>query len=206
MTTVLIPAYAPPISYMACLLKQEKITWVQGTAYKKQTYRNRAYIYGANGRLTLTIPIVHTGQEQRQKDHQVRTHLDSRWQQLHWKSLEAAYRSSPFFEYYEDTLHPVYEKKNRNLFDFNKELITTILGLMDVSIPQTASPLNPLHHKINESLMDAKKKTIVLPSYRQVFGHKFGFISNLSILDLLFNLGPESLSYLKICQHRLNSS
>ena len=107
MTPVIVPAYAPPVSYLTWLLQQDTIYWVTDSHYHKQTYRNRAYIYGANGRLTLTIPIVHKRQQSHQKENEVQTDVHSRWQQLHWKSLQAAYRSSPFFEFYEDAFAPL---------------------------------------------------------------------------------------------------
>lgn len=199
MIPVLIPAYAPPISYMAWMMQQDRIYWVTDSHYKKQTYRNRAYIYGANGRLTLTIPIVHKRQQQHQKENQVQTDTHARWQQLHWKSLQAAYRSAPFFEFYEDALAPLYIDPAPSLFQFNRQFIDVILSLLEVSIPQEEQSLEMQNHQMQESLLDAKKPTQIFPTYTQVFENKYGFLSDLSSLDAIFHLGPEARSYILSC-------
>ena len=116
------PAYLPNIHYMSWVVSQRQVAIVIDNPYQKQTYRNRTEIYGANGKLKLTIPIVHTKKQSRQIDKAVAIHYENGWQKNHWKSLEAAYRSSPFFEFYEDDFQPFYHQKFEKLMDFNIEL------------------------------------------------------------------------------------
>ena len=188
------PAYLPPIKYMAWIIAQKEIAFVLSGHYQKQTYRNRTEIYGANGKLKLTIPIVHNKNNAHQLDGDVTIHYQSSWQKDHWKSFEASYRSSPFFEFYEDDLYSFFHEKEEKLMDFNIALIKKILSLLNADVK-----INLAKNEINESLelLNAKeKKVFKTPVYRQVFDSKYGFISNLSILDLIFNVGPESLDYL----------
>ena len=193
-----VPAYFPSIQYVKALLKAKDATFALESNYQKQTYRNRCSIYGANGKLNLTIPIQHTKRDGHQKDKVVKIMWKENWQKLHWRSLSSAYRSSPFFEFYEDELKEVFFKQPEKLMDFNIDLLSCILSLIEIdlsfSFKKNYSPLSPLE----ESLINAKKEsTISYPVYQQVFATKHGFIPHLSFLDLLFNLGPQSLDYLE---------
>lgn len=200
MIPVVVPAYAPPVSYFTWLLQQGTIYWVTDSHYHKQTYRNRTYIYGANGRLTLTIPIVHKREQSHQKESEVQTDVHSHWQQLHWKSLQAAYRSSPFFEFYEDAFAPLYQETAHTLYQFNRCFLDVLFDALDLDIPQEEVALDFTKHQLQESLLNAKQTHPVFPHYTQVFESKYGFLSNLSSLDLLFNKGPEARAYLDHCQ------
>ena len=195
MVTGVCPAYLPNIHYMAWVVSQRQVTMVTNNPYQKQTYRNRTEIYGANGKLKLTIPIVHTKNKDRQIDEAVAIHYEHNWQKDHWKSLEAAYRSSPFFEFYEDDLHPYYHQKFEKLMDFNIALIKKILSLLDVEVDLLTK--ENVDEEFTDLIIAKKKLNKVNPHYHQVFQSKHGFINNLSILDLLFNLGPQSLEYLR---------
>ena len=193
-----VPAYFPSIQYVKALIKAKEVTFTLESNYQKQTYRNRCSIYGANGKLNLTIPIQHTKRDGHQKDKAVKIMWEENWQKLHWRSLSSAYRSSPFFEFYEDDLKEVFFKQPEKLMDFNIDLLSCIFSLIETdlsfSFKEDFSPLSPLE----ESLINAKKEsTISYPVYQQVFATKHGFIPHLSILDLLFNLGPQSLDYLE---------
>lgn len=193
-----IPAYFPSIQYIKALIKAKETTFTLESNYQKQTYRNRCSIYGANGKLNLTIPIQHTKRDGHQKDSSVKIMWEENWQMLHWKSLTSAYRSSPFFEFYEDELKEVFFKQPEKLMDFNIGLLKCILSFLEIdfsfSFKEDYSPLSPLE----ESLINAKKDpTISYPMYQQVFATKHGFISHLSIVDLLFNQGPQSIDYLE---------
>jgi hypothetical protein len=194
MVTGICPAYLPNINYMAWVVTQRQVTLVTHNLYQKQTFRNRTEIYGANGKLKLTIPITHTKNQGRQIDDTVAIHYESNWQKDHWKSLQSSYRSSPFFEFYEDDFYPYYHQKIEKLMDFNIALIKKILSLLDAEVNLV------IKGKVGEEFSDliiAKKKIEKInPHYHQVFQSKYGFINNLSILDLLFNLGPQSLEYL----------
>ena len=193
-----IPAYFPSIQYIGALIKAKEVSFTLESNYQKQTYRNRCSIYGANGKLNLTIPIQHTKRDGHQKDSSVKIIREENWQILHWKSLTSAYRSSPYFEFYEDELKEVFFRQPKKLMDYNIDLLECILSLLEIdlsySFKESYSPLTPLE----ESLINAKKQsTISQPVYQQVFATKHGFIPHLSILDLLFNLGPQSIDYLE---------
>ena len=191
------PAYLPSIRYMAWIVAKKEVTFVLTNQYQKQTYRNRTEIYGANGKLKLTIPISINKFQKNQLDSEVKIFNDSSWQRDHWKSLESAYRSSPFFEFYEDDLYPFFQRRYEKLMDLNIALIKKIFSLLEIVIKFKKT------NKVDEfsELIRARQKTIFkIPIYRQVFDSKYGFIDNLSILDLIFNVGPESNNYLKKLQ------
>lgn len=195
MTAGFIPAYLPNIQYMARLVTEEKIAFINNKHYQKQTFRNRTEIYGANGKLKLTIPIVHHKTKAHQLDGKVAIHYDNKWQKDHWKSLEAAYRSSPFFEYYEDDFYPYYHQNFEKLMDFNIVLIEKILSLLDAEV--NILRMVKVEKEFSDLIIAKKKVKKDNPHYHQVFQSKHGFINNLSILDLIFNLGPQSLEYLR---------
>ena len=191
------PAYLPSIRYMAWMAAQNEVAFVKTNNYQKQTYRNRTEIYGPNGKLKLTIPILHKKNQKHQLDSEVEIFQESSWQKNHWKSLESSYRSSPFFEFYEDDLYPFFHQRQRRLMDLNISLIKKIFSLIDIEIVIKSTK------EIYEfpELLDAKKKSVYkTPIYNQVFNSKHGYINNLSILDLIFNLGPDSNFYLKKIQ------
>jgi hypothetical protein len=184
---------------MAWVVSQKEIALVTHNPYQKQTFRNRTEIYGANGKLKLTIPIVHSKTKERQIDEAVAIHYENSWQKDHWKSLEAAYRSSPFFEFYEDDFHPFYHQKFEKLMDFNIALIQKVLSLIDAEVKLL--PKEKTADEFNDMIIAKHKVKKENPHYQQVFQSKHGFINNLSILDLLFNLGPQSLEYLGQVDH-----
>jgi len=190
----LIPAYLPPISYFKSFINQNEISFCKNTNYQKQTYRNRCVIFGANGKQNLTIPI--TKDEIKKGDKYVTFYNDINWQKNHWKSIESAYNSSPFFEYYKDDLKPFYIKKYKILFDYNVKFMIHIFNILDLNIKvkEVNRMTNP--KEIN-ALLDPKKETVNFKYYSQVFDEKYEFQSDLSIIDLIFNIGPESVDYIK---------
>lgn len=170
--------------------------------FQKQTFRNRQYIYGANGKLMLNIPVKHSKSSVRRKYVDCKIENSFKWQELHFKSLETAYRTSPYFEFYEDDLIPLYRKTYDSLFDFNLECFKTILELLQIEIEISFSESYKEKYSDNvhdlRHLINAKTQyDLEFKPYHQVFESKHGFIENLSILDALFNLGPETVSYLK---------
>ena len=205
MNSILIhPAYFGSILQFCHISQAEELVFENEDNYQKQTYRNRQYIYGANAKLLLNIPIKHTGKKNiRQKYKEVKIGNDFKWQIIHWRSLETAYRTSPFFEFYEDELIHLYEKEYKYLLDFNYdcfEAVSECLQLEKEYRKTEEYQLEILEEKIQDKryLIDAKRKQLpTLETYTQVFEDKFGFIPNLSILDLLFNEGPNSLNYLQ---------
>jgi len=174
----------------------------------KQTYRNRFSIYAANGILSLTIPVA-KGTIQKTLIKDIRISYDMNWQKLHWKSIESAYRSSPFFEYYIHEFIPFYRSKFQFLFEFNIEIQKVILSLL--KIDKKVLFTDEFYKNGRGNIFDFResihpKKRVNKPDpdfhpvpYKQVFSSKHGFIGNLSIIDLLFNEGPNSYDILKSC-------
>ncbi|MGX1024187.1 WbqC family protein [Psychroflexus sp. MBR-150] len=193
--------YFGPISFYKSLVEYKEIYIEAAENYQKQSYRNRQNIYGANGKLMLNIPVKHSGSKQRLKYRESQIENDFYWQDLHFKSLETAYRTSPYFEFFEDDIEPLFKEKFNSLFDFNLKCFKTTLDLLDLDIKiEMTSEYLEKYNDIDDQreLIKAKSKTDYnIKPYHQVFEDKYGFISNLSILDLLFNLGPESVNYLK---------
>lgn len=200
MSIILHPTYFPNIAAFAAMSKAEHVVFETDDNFLKQTYRNRAYIYGANGKMTLNIPVIHS-QKNRQKYRDVKIFNEEKWQSLHWKSLLSAYKTSPFFEYYEDDLHPLFHKKADYILDFNFKCFETICDCLQLEIDssRTETFVKTVEDKIDyRFLVNAKKEHPQrFEQYTQVFTNKHGYINNLSILDLLFNEGPNALNYLE---------
>ncbi|MDR2122026.1 MAG: WbqC family protein [Flavobacteriaceae bacterium] len=188
--------YFAPVSYFALWLKSEDVHLEQWENFPKQTYRNRCVIQGANGKLPLIIPIEHSG-ARIMKD--IKISYASDWQKLHWKSIRSAYQSSPYFEHYENTLIPVFEKKETFLFDMNLKTldwVNTILKF-DFSYQLTDKYIKDTEGTDAREMFNAKKESPHLyPEYIQVFSDRFDFMNDLSILDLICNLGPKSAIYI----------
>ncbi|WP_300569634.1 WbqC family protein [Flavobacterium sp.] len=199
MNILLHPTYFPSISHFVAMAKAESIAFEMEDNFQKQTNRNRMYIYSPNGIQLLNIPVKHSKEaHQKTKDVKLETAFD--WQKQHFKSLEAAYRTSPFFEYYEDTLSPIFTKKHTFLMDLNLqtiEIISKCLGLK-LESQKTVEYFHEANDLVDfRALANGKKDTNTFEPYTQVFEEKHGYINNLSILDVLFNEGRFSLDYLK---------
>lgn len=200
MNNILIhPGYFPSISHFVAIAQSDLVTFEMDDNFQKQTNRNRMYIYSPNGIQLLNIPIKHS-KEAHQKTKDVRLETAFDWQKQHFKSLEAAYRTSPFFEYFEDDIAPIFQKKHTFLMDLNLEtmsIVSKCLGL-EFDYNETAKYFHEVNGKIDlRNLINGKKDTSVFKPYTQVFGEKHGYLNNLSILDLLFNEGRYALDYLK---------
>jgi len=188
------------MAHFVAMVNAEEIQFEMDDNFVKQTYRNRAYIYDANGKLALNIPVTHS-QKNRQKYRDVKIFNAEKWQSLHWKSLLSAYRTSPFFEFYEYELQPLFEIKTDFILDFNLKCFEVICDCLqlELNITETKVYQNKVEG-INDFrfLVNAKKEPdYQFDTYTQVFNDKHGFIPNLSILDLLFNEGPNAINYLK---------
>lgn len=199
MNILIHPTYFPSISHYIAMIKADMVTLEMEDNFQKQTNRNRMYIYSPNGVQLLNIPVKHS-LDRHQKYKDVRIENDFGWQKNHFKSLEAAYRTSPFFEYFEDDFRPLFEKKHEFLMDLNLEtfeLVNDALGIQ-FSIEKTTEYFHETTHlKDFRSLANGKKDTTQIEEYTQVFNEKHGFLNNLSILDLLFNEGRYAVDYLK---------
>lgn len=193
-----IPTYFSPISQYQALLNSNSITFEVEDNYQKQTYRNRCYIYGANGKQLLNIPVTIPKSNKKTKSKDILIE-NSNWQKQHYKSLEAAYNHSPFFEFYKDDLHKIFSKKYTYLLDVNLDSFHFIMDTLELFKEYTLSKTYE-ETKLNDfrNLADSKKKVEIssIP-YIQMFDQKFGFLKNLSILDLLFMEGPNSINFLE---------
>lgn len=158
--------------------------------FVKSTARNRTRICGANGEQLLTIPIK-GGKGKRQLYKEVTTHEDTRWQRIHWQSLTSSYRRSPYFEYFEDDFYPIFHDPAGLLFDFNWRCHQLICSLLGIEIKST---FTDTYKELTEE-QDLRSEEIFysdgIPSYLQVFSERNGFIENTSVMDLLFNCGPQ---------------
>ncbi len=203
---ILSSAYLPPIQYMSKLLLYDEVIIDAMEHYRKQSYRNRCQLYGANGILPLTVPLMHLNSENTAvRDMKIANDFD--WQKVHWRSLESAYRCSPFFEYYEDYFMEFYSVEQQSLLHFNNSLLHKVCDLLRIK-PNITHALeyvadygegaddfrNTIHFKEKFAKVDADFHPV---RYIQVFENKHGFKPNLSILDLMFCEGPHALEILK---------
>jgi hypothetical protein len=163
--------------------------------FPKQTYRNRASIQSPNGKLDLIVPVI-KGSKVHTKVKDVKISYDFNWQRLHWRSLQTSYRSSAFFEFYEDDLTQFYEKKWDFLFDYNHDILNLLFKLLKLNIPYSYTETYEKEYTNWEdfrgSLHPKTSSSYIAKPYFQVFDDRTGFMPNLSIVDLLFSQGPQS--------------
>tara|TARA_B110000503_G_C7144000_1_gene412140 strand:- start:1103 stop:1738 length:636 start_codon:yes stop_codon:yes gene_type:complete len=208
MSIILPSSCFAPILQFALITDAENYTIETKEHFVKQSYRSRFQIYGANGMLNLVVPV------KKRKNHspieQIEVSYDESWQQLHWRSIESAYRASPFFEFYEEEIKPLVFLKEINLIKRNAEIERAILRIIEISSSVIFSKNYSEQDPDWRSLINPKNKvemeSVSIPNYMQVFEDKHGFIPNLSILDLLFNLGPESKLYLKLLNQSIKDA
>ncbi len=202
---LLTTAYLPPVQYLSKFLLNRKVLLEKHENYQKQSYRNRCYIYGANGRLALVVPVIKP-KENAFGITNVRIDYEKKWQRIHWKSIESAYRLSPYFEFYADGLAGLFEKRIDKLFDWNLAVLKFILNTLNIctSIGFTESYETPDNRPYDYRQCIHPKKCLnksdpsfkVIP-YQQVFAERSGFLRNMSIIDLIFNEGPQALDVIR---------
>jgi hypothetical protein len=180
------------------MIAAESVTFEVEDTFQKQTNRNRMYIYSPNGIQMLNISVKHNDANNNFKDIKIDNQYN--WQKNHFKSLEAAYKNSPFYEYFIDDLQPIFEKKPEFMLDLNFEIFERINDALGIFIPFDKT--TEYFHEVNDKtdyryLANGKKDATQIEPYTQVFENKHGFINNLSILDLLFNEGRYAVDYLK---------
>lgn len=198
MTALLSVTYFGPVQWYQKLHRAERVEIEQWESFRKQTYRNRCLIATTQGVQALTVPIVR-GESPLIKDIRISDH--GNWRHLHWNALVSAYGESPFFEYYQDDIRPFFTQRWEYLLDFNETIRAKMCELIDIepSVDYTTTfsdtagsdfriAINPKH--------PAEDPDFTAKPYYQVYRQKHGFLPNLSILDLLFNMGPESIFYL----------
>ena len=217
-TSLLSTAYLPPIEYFVAIANSGRVEIECGEMYQKQSYRTRCHINGANGLLVLTLPVLRSAAKGEESSHkipvaQLKIDYSKPWLLQHKRALEAAYMSSPFFEYYMDDLYAVLDSGEESLLAMNTRIVHTISELIGIQTPIVMSDGNfiapgsdllqergisdfrdSIHPKKPALLMERLKMN---KPYWQVFTNKQGFVPNLSVLDLLFNEGPNAISYLE---------
>ena len=190
--------YAAPISYYAL--------WVnslgeidQHENFQKQTFRNRCRVLGANGIIALSIPV--TLPNPKNIVTQVQISNQEPWQRNHWRTLESAYKSSPFFEFYSHIIEPLYQYQYDSLWRFNLAFHKAILSCMQLEIDtKFTTEFRPIIKNDPRVVFSSKKahpSSMSFPVYQQVFSYEKPFEHDLSILDTIFNLGPETENYLR---------
>jgi len=192
--------YLPPVEYFAQLNKHKTDFIIEAQEhFIKQSYRNRAHIYSPDGVLALTVPVV-KGVKVHTNIKNVKISYDFKWQRLHWLSLQNCYRRSAYFEFYEDEFAPFYHTHYEYLFDYNEKFLTLLLKLLklkvDVNYTNEYFPDYPNMEDFRKTIDHRKQSPFIQKPYFQLFEEKQGFLNNLSIVDLLFNHGPQAPSYL----------
>ncbi|MEF9987089.1 MAG: WbqC family protein [Bacteroidales bacterium] len=207
-TCLLSTAYFPPIEYFIAIANSNATLIELEETYQKQSYRTRCHINSGNGLLVLTVPVLRDKGDHKIPIKEIKIDYSKPWILQHKRAIEAAYMSSPFFEYYVDDIFPILDKKEPSLFNLNSSIISAIISL--IGLKNNISFTDNYIKTQNEGILDLREQ--IHPKYRgasllqkmeiekpyyQVFTNKQGFIPNLSILDLLFNEGPNSISFLK---------
>ena len=204
MAAILTSAYMPSVQWFYRLYRHGTARLEQWENYTKQTCRNRCQIDSPNGVLCLTVP-VEGGGKCLMKDVRISDH--NKWRHIHWEALRSSYLNSPFFEYYADDFRPFFEKKWDFLFDFNEEIVMKCAELMDLDIQLQRTEcfvndysVDSMHTDYRENIPHASVDDgFAVCEYYQVFKNKHGFLPNISVVDLLFNMGPESVLVLDKC-------
>ena len=199
MNLLIHPNYLPAISQLKLIIDSKKLIFEINDNFQKQTHRNRTYIFGANGLLLLSIPVIHS-QKNRKKFKDVKIAYDYDWLTQHLKSFQISYRSSPFFEYYEDKLVDLYVRREKYLYDFNLRSIDVLFDMLQINLEYDFTKgyseqySDILDYRNNYKKLNSSFK---IKEYTQVFESKHGYIENLSALDLIFNEGPNAINFLK---------
>ena len=202
---LLSTTYFGPIQWYQKLYRAEEVFIERCESFQKQTYRNRCIIATTNGPQSLTVPIER-GQSDQIRSLRISDH--GNWRHLHWNALKSAYGESPFFDYYQDDIRPFFEQRWDYLFDFNEAIREKMCELLDIQPKVVPTELFLSPAEIKENTFGTDYREAIRPKhpepdpdftpkrYYQVYEQKHGFLPNLSVLDLLFNMGPESIFYL----------
>lgn len=199
MKSILLPTYFPSLLFWKIILKNN-FFWMKNSYYKKQTLRNRMFIHGANGKLMLSIPIRHSGINQKRFYDDVSMDSSSDWKKNHFKSIKIAYQSSPYFEFYEEDLKDFYKVETSNLYNFNLKSVELVLKWLEMGTNNRTIDFNIEIYKQSKNIREIDNREIKKKSnikYIQTFEDKNGFIDGLSILDMIFNCGPKTKDYIK---------
>lgn len=203
-TILLNTAYFPPVQYMAKVKACDELLIEAHENYGKQSYRNRCDIMTANGVMTLSVPVT-KGPTPKTLTRDILVDYSTRWQKLHFKGIESAYKKSPYYDYYIDNLLPFFERKEKYLLDLNTRILHELMDILQLRRPvRLTEDYLPLHEGVQD-LRDVihpkpsrrrAEDTFAAKPYHQTFAERYPFAPNLSVLDLLFNTGPDALAYL----------
>lgn len=192
-------AYLPPIEYISVISGADEVLIEKEENYLKQSYRNRCYILSAHGPQILTVP-VYLGSVHKTLIKDIRIDYSKRWQQVHLRAMKAAYNSSPFFEFYYDIFEKLIATDHEFLLDLNSALTESVLQILKlkhgISFTESFEPAQSKPHDYRYSISPKKGTSYSSKRYLQVFNKRNGFVPNLSIIDLIFNTGPESVKYI----------
>ena len=204
---VLLPvAYLPAAEYFAYLAAADEVVIELHETYPRQSWRNRCSIMTANGALDLIVPVKKPeGKHSKTADVLISNHEN--WQKKHWRSIVSAYNKAPYFFYYSDLLAPFFENQQpEKLWEYNHVVMHAIMDELNID---AKTAYTEFYNRTSDDALDLRgvltPKThrrpahthIEWPDYQQVFSDRHGFKANLSIADLLFNLGPDTEQYLK---------
>lgn len=191
-------SYFGPIEEFAYLAHHNEAVYEVKEHFVKQSFRNRCVIYGANGLLRLTVPLVLKSREKTAME-DIKISYAENWQAQHWRSIQSAYKNSPFFDYYEEMLLPLFFEQFETLLALNQKALSIIKSCLQIDCNiKLSDDFEPYQQDdLRLSIHPKQQPTVELPRYIQVFEEKHGFYPNLSILDLLFNEGPSAILYLK---------
>jgi hypothetical protein len=192
-------AYLPPVEYFSLISHTDEIFIETEENYLKQSYRNRCYILEAHGPQLLTVPVLQ-GSQHKTPIKDIKIDYSKRWQQVHLRAISASYRASPYFQFYFESIEKIISKKADYLFDLNMELTESLLKMMKIETQLTYTTyFQPVENNENDfryKLSPKNESDFLTREYIQVFNNNNTFVKGLSIIDLIFNMGPEAVDYL----------
>jgi hypothetical protein len=192
-------AYLPPLEYFSAIAEADEIFIEKEENYLKQSYRNRCNILSAHGPQILTVP-VYLGSVHKTQIKDIRIDYSKRWRQMHLRAMKASYNSSPFFEFYFDTFEKIISADNEFLLDLNMAAAEAVMQILSIKkeiiYTNTFEPPEGKPHDLRYTISPKKESLYTSKRYLQVFDTANGFVPNLSIIDLIFNMGPDAGKYL----------
>ena len=196
---LLSTAYMPPSEYFSLILRADKVLVESEENYLKQSYRNRCYILSAHGPQPLSVP-VYLGSQHKTPLKEIRIDYSKRWQHVHLRGITASYSSSPYFQFYYENIEKIIARKTEFLFDLNMELTGSVLKMLGLNINMARTtdfkPVLEAEYDFRYTISPKRKPQFIVKEYIQVFGTSKGVDHRLSIIDLIFNMGPEAVKYL----------